>query len=302
MSASPPVAPSTSRLVSRYGVRPSLGTGQAHFHAGIDLGTAKGRREEEPVYAAKGGQVVAVYRNVPAGTGPGSGYGNGVVIGHPDNTFTLYAHMKDGSVVVQPGQAIAGGTRIGLMGNSSNGLFSPLPSQSLEQWQVAARARGYMSHGTPVPMQRHVHVEKRIGRYDGPYPQSAAEATSNGDPGVMLRELGLIFSTRGAATIAPGSPIDRSRAQWQPSMAGTLAIMGLDGAELDALGQETGYEPPEFERDVKWGITPTEKALLVTGGIVLAGTIAAFIIRRRMRPNRRRSGPRRNRLRTWGAK
>jgi len=298
MSASPPVSPATSRLVSRYGVRPSLGTGQPHFHAGIDIGTSRGRREEEPIFAAKGGTVAAVYQNVPAGSGPGSGYGNAVVIAHSGNTFTLYAHMKDGSVTVRTGQAIDGGTQIGLMGNTTNGLFSPLPGQTVEQWTAQARARGYRA----PPMQKHVHIEKRVGRFDGPYPQSAAEATSNADPGAMLRELGLIYSTRGATTIAPGSDVDRSRARWSQSMAGTLAIMGLDGAELDALGQETGYEPPEFERDAKWGITKTEKVMLITGGIVLTGTIAAFIIRSRMRPNRRRGGPRQNRLRSWGSK
>jgi len=295
MAASPPVSPATSRLVSNYGIRRSLGTGLPHYHAGIDLGTSRGHREDEPIYAAKGGQVAAVYRNVPAGSGPGSGYGNAVIVSHSDNTFTLYAHMKDGSVLVHPGQAIEGGTRIGLMGNTTNGLFSPLPTQSLAQWQADARSRGYMAHGTPIPMQRHVHIEKRIGRYDGPYPQSAAEAVSNGDPGVMLRELGLIFSTRGAATVAPGSPIDRSRAQWGPAMSGTLAVMGLDG-----LGQ--GYEPPEPDRDAKYGLTSTERALLATGGIILVGTVAAFVIRSRMRPNRRRSGLRRSRLRSWGTK
>jgi hypothetical protein len=92
-----------------------------------------------------------------------------------------------------------------------------------------------------------------------------------------------------------------------PSMAGTLAVMGLDGAELDALGQAVdtrggAYEPPEFDVDPKWGITKTERLMLITGGIVLTGAAVALLVRSRMQPNRRRTGPRKNRLRVWGSK
>jgi len=303
MSASPPVNPATSRLVSRFGVRPSMASGAPHMHAGLDLGTSKGRRESEPIYASKAGVVSLVAANTP--TSSMSGYGNAVVLRHGDGTYGLYAHMQDGSITVRPGQTVDGGTQIGLMGNSTNGHFSPLPGESTAQWAARANAAGYHA---PGPMVRHLHYELRVARPDGsspfpgPYPTSPSEALFNRDPSPWFGDLGLRFSTRGAATIVPGSPIDRSRASWSQSMAGTLAVMGLDGDELDALGQETGYQPPEPERDAKWGISKTERLMLVTGGIVLTGTIAAFIIRSRMRPNRRRGGPRQNRLRAWGSK
>jgi hypothetical protein len=274
----------------------------------VDVSTSKGRRENESVFAVKAGTVTLVGANAPAGSPAASGltgYGNSVVVRSGDGaTYMLYAHLKDGSVAVRPGQVIEGGTFLGLMGSTSNGLFSPLPGQSVEDWTRQARSRGY---GAPV-MNRHTHLEVRRARPDGSspfpgvYPSDEAHAGQNIDPMPFLRDLGLRYSTRGAATIVPGSPIDRSRASWSQSMAGTLAVMGLDGDELDALGQETGYQPPEPERDAKWGISKTERLMLVTGGIVLTGTIAAFIIRSRMRPNRRRSGPRKNRLRSWGAK
>jgi hypothetical protein len=273
------------------------------MHAGVDIGSSRRSREDEPIYAVKGGTVALVSQNTPGGGM--SGYGNAVVIMTDGGRYTLYAHMKDGSILVAPGQTVTGGQQIGLMGNTTNGNFSPLPGESVEAFTTRARARGYRSG----PMIRHLHFELRTARPDGtspfpgPYPQSPAEALYNLDPTPWFTELGLRFSTRGAATVTSGSPMDRGRASWAPSMAGTLAVMGLDGDELDALGQTTGraYEPPEPERDAKWGITKTERLMLVTGGIVLTGVVAAFIIRSRMRPNRR-SGPRQNRLRSWGSK
>jgi hypothetical protein len=308
MASSPPVALDTSRLVSRYGVRPSRGTGAPHMHAGIDIGSSRRSREDEPVFAVKGGTVVLVSTNTPGGSM--SGYGNAVVIRHDGGRYALYAHLKDGSITVTPGQTVAGGQRIGLMGNTTNGNFSPLPTETTEVWERRARARGYRSG----PMVRHLHFELRVPRPDGtspfpgPYPQSPEEAQFNVDPQPWFNEMGLFFSSRGAARVDAGTPMDRSRALWSAAMAGTLSVMGLSGSEIDALGPlgqaRAGgtYEPPEPERDAKWGITKTEWGMLAAGGIVLTAGVAALIIRSRMSPNRRRSGPRKNRLRAWGSK
>lgn len=269
------------------------------MHAGIDIGTSKRSRDDEPIYAVKGGTVVLVAPNTVGS--PMNGYGNAVVIRHDGGRYALYAHMKDGSIAVTPGQTVAGGTRIGLMGNTTNGMFSPLAGETIETWQRRARSRGYNSG----PMVRHLHLELRTARPDGtspfpgPYPQSPEQALFNLDPTPWFNEQGLFFSSRGAARVNPGSSMDGSRAAWSSAMSGTLAVMGLDGTEIDQLGQ---YEPPEPERDVKWGFTPTEWALITTGGLVMTATAVAFIVRSRMSPNPRRSGPRKNRLRRWGSK
>lgn len=275
------------------------------MHAGIDVGSSRGSREDEPIYAVKGGTVVLVAQNTP--TSNMSGYGNAVVIRHDGGRYALYAHMKDGSITVTPGQTVVGGQRIGTMGNTTNGNFSPLPGESVETWQRRARSRGYRSG----PMVRHLHFELRTPRPDGtnpfpgPYPRSPEDALFNLDPTPWFNEQGLFFSSRGSARIEPGTPM--ARHTLAPSMAGTLAVMGLDGTELDALGQAAEarggtYEPPEFDVDPKWGITKTERLMLITGGIMLTGTIVALIVRSRMQPNRRRNGPRKNRLRAWGTK
>lgn len=236
------------------------------MHAGIDIGSA--RRGDEPVYAVKGGTVVMVAENTP--TSNMMGYGNAVVIRHDGGRFALYAHLKDGSVVVTPGQRLVGGQRIGIMGNTTNGNFSPLPGESVETWQRRARARGYNSG----PMVRHLHFELRQARPDGsspfpgPYPRSPDQAQFNLDPMPWFNEQGLIFSSRGAARFNPGASM--SRHNLSPEMA--------------------GYEPPEFDVDPRWGLTKTERILLVTGGVALTGTLLVLLVRSRLSPNRRRRG------------
>ncbi len=47
-----------------------------------------------------------------------SSYGNYVLIDHGRGEFTLYGHMRQGSVRVKRGQKIATGTTVGELGNS----------------------------------------------------------------------------------------------------------------------------------------------------------------------------------------
>ncbi len=47
------------------------------------------------------------------------GFGNHVIVDHADFTRTIYAHLRRGSIFVQPGAPVAG-TRLGLVGSSGN--------------------------------------------------------------------------------------------------------------------------------------------------------------------------------------
>lgn len=49
---------------------------------------------------------------------PMSSYGNYVLIDHGRGEFTLYGHLREGSVRVKQGQKVASGTTIGGIGNS----------------------------------------------------------------------------------------------------------------------------------------------------------------------------------------
>lgn len=86
----------------------------------------------QPVRAAAAGTVAARHDGQPDNiaigsvdkwggpkkSDPMSSYGNYVLIDHGRGEFTLYGHLREGSVRVKQGQKIASGTMIGGIGNS----------------------------------------------------------------------------------------------------------------------------------------------------------------------------------------
>ena len=75
-----------------------------------------------PILAAGNGVVARtrdgmrdIKLNEPNATG---GPGNHVIIDHGNSEYTLYAHLRLGSVVVKPGQTVEAGDTIGMCGNS----------------------------------------------------------------------------------------------------------------------------------------------------------------------------------------
>ena len=81
-----------------------------------------------PIKAAAPGTVV-ISRDgmvdepkVGTNSNPGGGPGNHVILDHRNGEFTLYAHLRQGSLRVKPGEAVARGQELGRCGNSaSNG-------------------------------------------------------------------------------------------------------------------------------------------------------------------------------------
>lgn len=80
-----------------------------HGHNGVDLADSVGT----PIRAAAGGQVI-----IARSTGWNGGYGEYVVISHPNGTQTLYAHLSEVDVVI--GDTVVKGQTIAKMGNSGN--------------------------------------------------------------------------------------------------------------------------------------------------------------------------------------
>jgi murein DD-endopeptidase MepM/ murein hydrolase activator NlpD len=77
-----------------------------HGWNAVDIGAPKGT----PIYAAADGTVLVAKFN----GGWNGGYGNYVVIAHPNGTETLYAHMS--SVLVSSGDSVTQGHTIGKVG------------------------------------------------------------------------------------------------------------------------------------------------------------------------------------------
>lgn len=124
------VRPTTGRLTSGFGNRTDPFTGRRSFHNGVDWANAPGT----PVVASMAGRVVDIGRN-PV-------YGNYVIIQHPENFQSLYAHLQ--TITVNQGQYVSQRQRIGAMGNTGRSTGSHLHFSLFE-------------NGRPVDPLRHVH-------------------------------------------------------------------------------------------------------------------------------------------------
>lgn len=114
-SSSRSESPSTGTLAKRkeleqYFIRPVDGIVTQRGHGpyeGWDIGNKVGT----PVYAMADGVVV-----ISKASGWNGGYGQYIVIKHPNNTQTLYAHLSANDVVA--GQSVSQGQKIGELGNT----------------------------------------------------------------------------------------------------------------------------------------------------------------------------------------
>ncbi|SFB48204.1 Peptidase family M23 [Cohnella sp. OV330] len=93
------------RLSSPFGYRTHPVTGQRNkLHTGMDMAVPEGT----PVYAAESGTVIVAQS--------WSGYGNCIIINHGGGLWTLYGHLKPGGILVEKGETVKRGEKIGLVG------------------------------------------------------------------------------------------------------------------------------------------------------------------------------------------
>ncbi|MFH1573519.1 MAG: peptidoglycan DD-metalloendopeptidase family protein [Acidobacteriota bacterium] len=96
--------PLQARISSFHGQRRDPFTGQARFHKGIDLAAPEGTK----VLAALAGRVVHAGRE--------GGYGNTVVVEHPNGYCTRYAHLA--TLEVRPGDILQTQQLLGTVGST----------------------------------------------------------------------------------------------------------------------------------------------------------------------------------------
>lgn len=88
-------------------------------HCGVDIISNSGSGIPDIVAHSQGIVVVSVNNKDRDNTSTGANsYGNYVQIKHLNNMYTLYAHLKKGSVKVKKGDNVSLGQVIGTMGNS----------------------------------------------------------------------------------------------------------------------------------------------------------------------------------------
>lgn len=256
-----PVLPSLGSFRSGFGVRPGRSSGAPTFHAGIDFEAARG----EPVFSIASGVVERVTTDETA-RGPFAGYGNAVVVKHPNGLWSFYAHLS--SVDVSTGQTVLAGDLLGKAGSTTNGKFPG--------------------------MGAHLHFEVRVAGPGGTSPFPAAYCRYNIDPKPLLEQAGLSFGLGGKITAA-GQQAVCGLAQ-QSTVAARSGFAGVRGGgfgplygaaspaiaspyerrrSFSGLGdtetEENDYEPPEGpDWSVKWG------PILAYGGLgaVTAGVLA----------------------------
>lgn len=85
-------------------------------HRGVDLGWRSDESQNE-VHSNCKGTVYLTMDNIPDGSEYGGGWGNYVLIRHPNGLFSRYAHLKSGLRVKQ-GQAVDESTILGIIGSS----------------------------------------------------------------------------------------------------------------------------------------------------------------------------------------
>ncbi len=100
------------QMASGYGTRVDPVYGTIKFHEGMDFASATGT----PVYATGDGTVTTA--------GWHSGYGNMIELNHGYNYTTRYAHLS--KIIVQPGQRVKRGDKIGEVGNTGKSTGSHL--------------------------------------------------------------------------------------------------------------------------------------------------------------------------------
>ncbi|MHA6481236.1 murein hydrolase activator EnvC family protein [Paenibacillus sp. strain BS8-2] len=96
------------RVTSNFGTRVHPITGKKHTHTGIDFGAPSGT----PIYAAESGVVII--------SQVWSTYGNCIVIDHGNGLWTLYAHIRNGGLLVDEGDKVSKGDKIALVGSTGN--------------------------------------------------------------------------------------------------------------------------------------------------------------------------------------
>ena len=107
-------------------------TTDGHDGTDIRVRTMADMRAGYPVIAAAAGQVLRVRDGEPDISSRvrtdlgGKDAGNGVVIDHGNGWETQYSHLRQGTVAVRPGQHVAAGERLGLIGMSGNAEFPHL--------------------------------------------------------------------------------------------------------------------------------------------------------------------------------
>ena len=93
---------------------------------GVVVGLVTGAKESAPLLPHKGEALEAYYGRIGAqqavnlAAGPPGVVGEAVILDHGSGEYSVYAHLKPGSIGVKPGDKVASGQTLGRLGSSGN--------------------------------------------------------------------------------------------------------------------------------------------------------------------------------------
>lgn len=154
------------------------------------------------------GQVLAAASGIVVFAGTKSGYGNVIIIGHPNSkgkqmACTLYAHLS--SIGVSPGQQVSGGDAIGVEGNTGIGTGAHL--------HFEIRGPNYITSGDSL-------LNQKAQVYD---PQAYINGPVFSDTGIV------------GETLASGKPYDPGKPSDKYTVVTNDAELALKPMEVDVV-------------------------------------------------------------------
>ena len=121
-------------------------------HQGIDIVKYKGQLDY--IVSHTEGKVVEVVKNYNRTDKTGGSYGNYVRIKHPNGYYTLYAHLKYGSVTVSKGSKVKKGQVIGYMGNTGHSFGAHLHFEVRNKSNVKIDPTPYINADLPSTINK----------------------------------------------------------------------------------------------------------------------------------------------------
>lgn len=117
-------------------------------HRGVDIGWHN-KEEDNIITAHSKGKVVSVVKSYNKTDKTGSSYGNYVKIRHDNGYYTLYAHLKYGSVCVAKGETVIKGQQIGIMGATGRATGRHLHFEVRNKKDVRIDPTSYINNDLP---------------------------------------------------------------------------------------------------------------------------------------------------------
>ena len=132
-------------------------------HKGIDM--VGPNSTFDYVVAHSDGEVVAVVSHIDYNTSKSGKrtYGNYVKIRHDNGMYTLYAHMKYGSVEVKVGQRVTKGQTLGYMGNTGYSFGAHLHFELRNENDQYIDPTQYVDADLPAPSTPVQELKYKIG-------------------------------------------------------------------------------------------------------------------------------------------